>query len=238
MANIKKILALIPENNRQTAETFFTELAEGFSYLFRLELDNASAHVSHKNSQYDGVFTFSEIDCPLPTLKFTTKAAENQQTFFVDRTCFTNPKTVLSLTRYLTEFYQKIQPDILSYLPYRISFFDQSHRLVYSNHKPESSLPLSDVDSPKKLDEALIQELNDEEISSLHFPVAESVFDQILIQSYQKLYDRQNQLIGTLESVHNFKPVLSAYLKETGQALVGWSDTTSGPSVTEVWPDS
>ncbi|MEX2805436.1 multidrug transporter [Streptococcus sp. H31] len=233
MANIKKILALIPENNRQTAEAFFTELADGFSYLFCLELDYVSAQISYKVGQYDGLFTFSEIDCPLPTLKFTTEASENQQTFFVDGTCFTDPKSILSLTRYLTEFYQKIQPDILSYLPYQVRFFDQSHRLVYSNHKPESSLPLSDDDSPKRLDEALIQELNDEEISSLHFPVAESVFDQILIQSYQKLYDRQNQLMGTLESVHDFKPVLSAYLKETGQALVGWSDTTSGPSVTD-----
>ncbi|HGN5283293.1 TPA: multidrug transporter, partial [Streptococcus pyogenes] len=31
--------------------------------------------------------------------------------------------------------------------------------------------------------------------------------------------------------VQDIKPLLNQYLEETGQAIVGWSDVTSGPSI-------
>ncbi|MCC9969815.1 hypothetical protein HK345_05185, partial [Streptococcus agalactiae] len=38
-------------------------------------------------------------------------------------------------------------------------------------------------------------------------------------------------LVGYIEHVHNIKPLLEGYLKESGQAIVGWSDVTSGASI-------
>ena len=230
----KKILALLPADNRRAAETFFAEIAENFNYLFHIDYENDASLSLDVLEKYDGLFTFSKTEFPLPSLRFTAESKKDQQAFYVDKTSFASSKRLLALTQYLMKFYQQLQPDFLSDLPYRVRFFDAADRLIYSNHRPDSSLAFAeDSTDSQKLEETIIQELRQNEKDSLHFPIADTTFDHILIQSYQKLYDANQQLIGTLESVQDFKPILAAYLKETGQALVGWSDTTSGPSIAD-----
>ena len=38
------------------------------------------------------------------------------------------------------------------------------------------------------------------------------------------------ELLGVITFIQDLKPVLASYLNESGQAIVGWSDVTSGPS--------
>ena len=56
-------------------------------------------------------------------------------------------------------------------------------------------------------------------------------FDVILTQTYQLILDTSGQSLGVIIYIQDLKPLLSSYLKETGQAIVACSDTTLEPSI-------
>ena len=63
--------------------------------------------------------------------------------------------------------------------------------------------------------------------------IPSSSFSHILLQHYQGLLSQDGQLLGVLAQVIDLTPLLATYLEESGQALVGWSDTTSGASISD-----
>ncbi|MFC3931676.1 sodium transporter [Streptococcus dentapri] len=119
--------------------------------------------------------------------------------------------------------------EFLTLLPYRLAFYDRNLQLIYSNNQPDGSffLEADEQTLPQWIWEALQQASE----KALFLPLANDSFDQILIQSYQALYDADGNFRGVVSYIQDFQPVLSTYLKESGQALVGWSDTTSGASI-------
>ena len=107
---------------------------------------------------------------------------------------------------------------LLAHLPYRASFYDNNLKLIYSNHRSDGSF-FTENES-EKLPEWIWQ--------SLH---PTDSFEAILMQTYQLILDNSGKSLGVITYIQDLRPLLSSYLKETSQAIVAWSDTTSGPSI-------
>ncbi len=58
-------------------------------------------------------------------------------------------------------------------------------------------------------------------------------FDQVLIQTYQAAIDNEGKVLGFWETIYDLKQPLKTYLDNSAQALVAWSDATSGASFKE-----
>ncbi len=118
---------------------------------------------------------------------------------------------------------------LLAHLPYRLSFYDDNLKLIYSNNRYDGSI-LSEMEA-ETLPEWIWQSLQQTPEKALHFQLPTESFDQIIMQTYQIIYDDSGDLIGVISYHQDLKPLLSNYLTETGQAIVGWSDVTSGASI-------
>lgn len=118
---------------------------------------------------------------------------------------------------------------LLAHLPYRASFYDNNLKLIYSNNCSDGSF--FPENESEKLPEWIWQSLHQSPEKSLHLQIPTDSFDAILTQTYQLILDTSGQSLGVITYVQDLKPLLSSYLKETGQAIVAWSDTTSGPSI-------
>lgn len=118
---------------------------------------------------------------------------------------------------------------LLDHLPLHVALTDQNNQLTYHNGKPKDPFLPLDTD-PEPVPDWIIEEVKTRPDHAVHLLLPSISFEQILIQSYQGLYD-QDQFKGIFQQVQDIKPILASYLKETGQALVGWSDTVSGASI-------
>lgn len=118
---------------------------------------------------------------------------------------------------------------LLAHLPYRASFYDNNLKLIYSNHRSDGSF-FTENES-EKLPEWIWQSLHQSPEKSLHLQIPTDSFEAILMQTYQLILDNSGKSLGVITYIQDLKPLLSSYLKETGQAIVAWSDTTSGPSI-------
>lgn len=116
----------------------------------------------------------------------------------------------------------------LDFLPYKIAFYDKDLSLIYSNNKPDGTFFPSQDD---RLPDWVWQELCHSTEKSLHVEIPNEAFGKVFMQSYQMLYDEAGAFQGIMEMVQDIKPLLSSYLDNSGQALVGWSDVTSGASI-------
>ena len=56
---------------------------------------------------------------------------------------------------------------------------------------------------------------------------------QVLIQTYQAAIDNEGKVLGFWETIYDLKQPLKTYLDNSAQALVAWSDATSGASFKE-----
>lgn len=119
--------------------------------------------------------------------------------------------------------------NFLDNLPYRAVFYDQNRQLIYSNGRADGSF-FPSQDDPILAD-WIWQDLQNSPDGSLHFQIPNDSFNQIFMQSFQLLFDDQKQCQGVYAYVQDMRPLLGTYLKESGQAIVGWSDTTSGASI-------
>ena len=118
---------------------------------------------------------------------------------------------------------------LLAHLPYRASFYDNNLKLIYSNNRSDSSF--FPENESEKLPEWIWQSLHQSPEKSLHLQIPTDSFDIILTQTYQLILDTSGQSLDVITYIQDLKPLLSSYLKETGQAIVAWSDTTSGSSI-------
>ncbi|MFA9492548.1 hypothetical protein [Streptococcus sp. E17BB] len=137
--------------------------------------------------------------------------------------------TSLALASYLMTVGQPEQLHWLDKLPLHAAITDQDNHLIYHNQKPKDPFFFDELEQTP-VEDWLIQEVLTKPEHAVHLLLPATSFDQILIQSYQGLYDN-NQFQGIFQQVQDIKPMLASYLAETGQAIVGWSDTTSGASI-------
>lgn len=119
--------------------------------------------------------------------------------------------------------------ELIAHLPYQASFYDNNLSLIYSNNRSDGSF--FPENESEKLPEWIWQNLHQVPERVLHLQIPTDSFDAILIQTYQLISDSSGQSLGVITYIQDLKPLLSSYLNETGQAIVAWSDTTSGPSI-------
>lgn len=135
----------------------------------------------------------------------------------------------LDLATFLAKAVQKLEKDWLAHLPLHTAIFDADNQLIYHNHKPKDAFLFDQIDKEALADWQFKEFIsNPNHVSHLLLPSIS--FDQILIESSQGLY-QNGQFQGIYQHVWDIKPLLASYLKETGQAIVGWSDVTSGASI-------
>ena len=65
------------------------------------------------------------------------------------------------------------------------------------------------------------------------YPDSNRQFDQVLIQTYQAAIDKDGNVLGFWETIYDLKQPLKTHLDNSAQALVAWSDATSGASFKE-----
>ncbi len=119
--------------------------------------------------------------------------------------------------------------NLLANLPYQLSFYDKQLQLAYSNNQVDNIFIPNNVD--QTLAPWIWESLQENPQHALHFQVPTESFESIIMQSYQVVYDENDQFQGVYSYIQDLKPLLSAYLNESGQAIVGWSDVTSGASI-------
>lgn len=119
--------------------------------------------------------------------------------------------------------------ELIAHLPYRASFYDNNLSLIYSNNRYDGSV--FSKNESEKLPKWIWQNLHQVPERVLHLQIPTDCFDAILIQTYQLISDSSGKSLGVITYIQDLKPLLSSYLNETGQAIVAWSDTTSGPSI-------
>nr|WP_074595736.1 sodium transporter [Streptococcus gallolyticus] len=119
--------------------------------------------------------------------------------------------------------------ELIAHLPYQASFYDNNLSLIYSNNRYDGSV--FSKNEVKKLPKWIWQNLHQVPERVIHLQIPTDSFDAILIQTYQLISDSSGKSLGVITYIQDLKPLLSSYLNETGQAIVAWSDTTSGPSI-------
>lgn len=124
----------------------------------------------------------------------------------------------------------------LNNLPYRLSFYSPSNHLIYSNQASDGSF--FPTDEPQALPDWLWNDTLAAKEKGYHLEVASDSFEAKLIQTYQAIYDSEKNLLGVITYIQDIQPILASYLESSGQALVGWSDTTSGPSISNAESDN
>lgn len=215
----KNILAL----TRNTAErTYFEKLIEAFSELFTISIADSYP----ENHDYDGLFCFERQELGVPQLLFSFE--EKKGYVFAKLHPFSDTQKTIALTHQLTSFYHYMEMHFLDHLPYQVAFYNGFGAVAYDNHKPSSPFELSD--NATALDGWIKDQLDSTEKGQLHLPLAQSAFSAILMDSYYKVTSLHGDK-GYVEIVQDIKPLLEAYLADSAQALVGWSDVTSGASI-------
>lgn len=141
-----------------------------------------------------------------------------------------NASFILQLSQQLTQFYQVLNtyPDKH---PMKLTFFDENGQVVYDNKGFDGNF-FSFNQEAQPLEDWIQEKIKNDTKHHLTLTVPSPSFDQILLQDYHGLYDQDGNFFGTFSQVIDLKPLLEAYLEDSGQALVGWSDTTSGASIT------
>ncbi|MFC3929012.1 hypothetical protein [Streptococcus caprae] len=216
---------------------FLKTIAEQFNYLFEVSLhDLATGDPSQDRlNQLDGLLTWDNYSLDLPTLKFSTEnTSDTDSTVYVHDTenCWQDGAFCLNLAKRLQLFQANLIPNPLTLLPLSASLHNQEGTTLSSNHKPSDPYDfLADDQASQDIPNWIRQDLQASSTHSLHLTLPAMSSQQILIQSYYGLVNEDGSLGTILQLVQDIKPLLASYLKDSGQALVGWSDTTSGASI-------
>lgn len=211
---MKKLLALCTTDHHAL---IFGKIAELLSPVLTVEL---AAVCPADLSPYAGQLTLSDETIPgltsyqLPTDLDLTNLSQAQ---------------LVKLTWDISQFVVNLNQPKLDQLPLHLALTNQDNQITYHNGRPKDPFLPLDLE-PEPVPDWVMTEVASRADHAVHLLLPSISFDQILIQSYQGLYD-QGQFQGIYQQVQDIKPMLASYLKETGQALVGWSDTVSGASI-------
>ncbi|SUN46456.1 Na+ driven multidrug efflux pump [Streptococcus equi subsp. equi] len=219
-------LALVDDKNN-LQKTFFTTLSQEFSYLFHITIVRQLTTEQLKKAQ--AIFTFQNLEASLPVLYFNQ--ADKKQGFTVSDHTFTDSQQTLRLAKYLMQFYQALAPHFLTYLPFQARIADHQGQIIFDNHRFNGSFFASDEHDV--IEDWILTDLHKAATGSKLYLIPTASQDHIYMQQYQALYDDTEQFVGVYDMILDFKPMLQHYLEETGQAIVGWSDVISGPSLSD-----
>lgn len=192
--------------------TFWQEIQTYFSDLLKITLLPLDKLDQEQEGDYQALLTSKQLDTKLPLLVLNP---------------YDHP---WQIAEHIRQFIKSQTPQLLDYLPLRLTIFDDKGQVTYSNGRPDGSFFFADEEI-EPLDSWILSDIKASEKGSLHLPIPLDSFNQRLMQSYQALYDDQKKLVGVFQYTQDISPLLEAYLDDSGQALVGWSDVTSGASI-------
>ncbi|MGT2887377.1 hypothetical protein N1495_05485 [Streptococcus didelphis] len=226
--NIYNILA-IREKDSLFQTYFYEKIQEYYGSLFSLNIVEDIPTQSDISGNYQGIFTFTRANFSLPTLRFSEKAEEN--CFLITEDLFKEASYILEMSQLLSQFYQKLNWNWLDYYPYQVRIADSKGKFIIHNQQFNGSFF---TDHENQLETWIYEEFKKSKQPLVrHFLLANASLDHIYFQSYYALRDQQNNYLGSFDIVQDFKPILAQYLEETAQVIVGWSDVTSGPSISD-----
>lgn len=119
---------------------------------------------------------------------------------------------------------------LLNYLPYKLAAYDAKGNFLYDNGGADGSFFLREAEN---LPDWIMSEVLASPTKTISYPIPTDSFEQILIQTYQASTDQEGQVLGFWETIFDLKQPLQTYLDSSAQALVVWSDATSGASFKE-----
>ncbi|EHI69602.1 multidrug transporter [Streptococcus ictaluri] len=225
MTKLIKILAITGQTP-QEENAFFKLIANNSKDFFDITIISKNDPINFK--PYEAVFAFDTIESSLPLLLFAKHISFQKET--LTEILQKKPTLLLEIGKVVTNFYYALKGNFLEHLPLQARLSDQNGNIIYNNHKFNGSFF---ADQETKLEEWLLHELKANAYHQKYYFIPSASLDHIYIQHYQALYDASGNFIGIYDNVQDFKPILSQYLEETGQAIVGWSDVTSGPSISD-----
>lgn len=207
---------------------FMKMLKSYYSDLFDIIISESS---DNHLQNADGIFSFQPVkNCDLPLLAFSHNENADKG-FFVDQELLSDSQTIFKLSQYLNQFYQSIANPIFEHFPFQVRIADKEGRILSHNQQFNGSFF---PDQAGRLEPWIYQQLADSErADDKHLLLASASLDHIYFQSYYAVKDTDGHYLGSVDLVQDLKPILSHYLEETAQAIVGWSDVTSGPSLSD-----
>lgn len=119
---------------------------------------------------------------------------------------------------------------LLNYLPYKLAAYDAKGNFLYDNGGADGSFSPREAEN---LPDWIMSEVLASPTKTISYPIPTDSFEQILIQTYQASTDQEGQVLGFWETIFDLKQPLQTYLDSSAQALVVWSDATSGASFKE-----
>ncbi|MBS6654442.1 MAG: sodium transporter [Streptococcus sp.] len=119
---------------------------------------------------------------------------------------------------------------LLNYLPYKLAAYDAKGNFLYDNGGADGSFFPREAEN---LPGWIMSEVLASPTKTISYPIPTDSFEQILIQTYQASTDQEGQVLGFWETIFDLKQPLQTYLDSSAQALVVWSDATSGASFKE-----
>ena len=119
---------------------------------------------------------------------------------------------------------------LLNHLPYKLAAYDAQGNFLYDNGGADGSFfPREDENLP----DWIMSEVLASPTKERSYQIPTDSFDQVLIQTYQAAIDNEGKVLGFWETIYDLKQPLKIYLDNSAQALVAWSDATSGASFKE-----
>ena len=119
---------------------------------------------------------------------------------------------------------------LLNHLPYKLAAYDFTGTFLYDNDGADGSFFPRE---PENLPDWIMSEVLASPTKERSYQIPTDSFDQILIQTYQAAIDNEGKVLGFWETIYDLKQPLKTYLDNSAQALVAWSDSTSGASFKE-----
>ncbi|KHD46636.1 Na+ driven multidrug efflux pump [Streptococcus hongkongensis] len=221
------ILALNPASSKEH-DLFYHFLQEAFSHLFQVTI---SASFPMENSgDFHAVFSDNkDTTIPLPQLIFTNAELNNPD--FLSSEGRVDIKQFSTLNQKITSFYLTLSEQVLNHFPFQIRQADYSGHITYHNHQFNGSF-FEDDDT--QVEPWIYKQLHQSTSpATKHFLLASASADHIYYQTYQAVKNKEGHYIGSIDYIQDIKPILADYLEETAQAIVGWSDVISGPSISD-----
>ncbi|MGT2686222.1 hypothetical protein ACVRWT_02390 [Streptococcus porcinus] len=226
MKKTQAILAVFSDTNIFQQE-FFKTLSNYYSELFEITVAPSSSNFDFK--EYNGIFSFVELETQQPIFYFSEQLVS--KAFFITEERLKDGQIILELSSALNQFYQSISHSLWDLFPYQIRLSDNSGNFTYHNHQFNGSFF---EDEEKRLETWLYHQFKSSRVNQTkHFLLPTASLDHIYFQSYYSLTNNEGHYLGTIDIVQDLKPILAQYLEETAQAIVGWSDVTSGPSISD-----
>jgi len=221
-----KTLALV-SNNNAFQKDFFQLINDYYSHLFSLSVIDSIEE--NQLSQYQLILTFEDHSYLIPALRFSMEVDKDK--FTVNESLLANTETIWRLGQLLSQTYISISELQLDKYPYQLRISDKNGQFTYHNYQFNDSFFLDDS---KELESWILRQLQmDKDLAYKHFLLPSASLDHIYVQSFFPLRDKEGNYLGSFDIVQDIKPILADYLEETAQAIVGWSDVTSGPSISD-----